>query len=303
MSSPGKRIAGSERLAYALLLFAPALFACNNVTARWAAGTVPPIAMAFWRWALTFLLLLPFLAPLLWRNRDQVRREAGSLLLLGGVGMSASAALVYIGARTTPAINIGLIYGATPGLILLLDWAAAREPLSRYQSAGMLMCLAGILLIITQGDPRVLASLAFTLGDLWVLLGAVSWSVYSVLLRHLRSRLPLVVRFAGMVLSGALVLLPFYALEAAYGMAMRFDTHSIATVLFLALVTGLGAFLAHAHLTAVLGARRTGLLLYLIPVYNAVLAKIVLGEQLHGYHLTGALLILPGIYLATRSRR
>jgi drug/metabolite transporter (DMT)-like permease len=168
--------------------------------------------------------------------------------------------------------------------------------------AGVLMCMAGVVLIVARGDPAVLAGLRFTIGDLWILLGAAAWSVYSVLLRHLPSRLPLLLRFAGMTLAGMLALAPFYALETASGRTMRFDAHDVGTVLFLAFVTGLGAFLAHAQLTALLGTRRTGLLLYIIPIYNAVLAMLVLGEQLHLYHLAGTLLILPGVYLATRAR-
>ena len=288
--------------AYALLLVTPVLFACNNVAARWAAGTVPPIAMAFWRWALTFLMILPVVAGPLWSHRDLVRREFGRLFVLGGIGMAASGALVYVGAKWTPATNIGLIYGSAPALILLLDWLVVREPLAMRQIAGVLMCMAGVVLIVAQGDPAVLAGLKFTIGDLWIVLGAASWSIYSVLLRHLPSRLPLLPRFAGMTLAGTLALLPVYWLEIASGRTMRLDAHDIGTVAFLALVTGLGAFLAHARLTALLGTRRTGLLLYIIPIYNAVLAMVVLGEELHLYHLAGTLMILPGVYFATRAR-
>ena len=288
--------------AYALLLATPVLFACNNVAARWAAGTVPPIAMAFWRWALTFLMILPFVAGPLRRDRELIRREFGRLFVLGGIGMAASGALVYVGAKWTPATNIGLIYSASPALILLLDWLVAREPPAKPQIVGVLMCMAGVVLIVARGDPAVLTGLRFTVGDIWIVLGAVSWSVYSVLLRHLPSRLPLLTRFAGMTLAGTLALTPFYLLEIASGRTMNLDAHDVGTVVFLAVVTGLGAFLAHARLTALLGTRRTGLLLYIIPIYNAVLAMLVLGEQLHLYHLAGTLLILPGVYLATRAR-
>jgi drug/metabolite transporter (DMT)-like permease len=107
-------------------------------------------------------------------------------------------------------------------------------------------------------------------------------------------------RFAAIIAGGLLVLLPFHLVEALAGELPAVDLRSLWTVLFLALVPGLGAYLAYGRIQRALGAGPTSLLMYLIPLYNGVLAYLLLGEELRRYHLIGAALVLPGIFLATR---
>jgi drug/metabolite transporter (DMT)-like permease len=73
-------------------------------------------------------------------------------------------------------------------------------------------------------------------------------------------------------------------------------------VLAAAVVPGAAAYLAYATLQKTLGAARTGLTLYMGPLYAAVAAYVVLGESIEGYHAMGAAIILPGIYLASRAK-
>ena len=71
----------------------------------------------------------------------------------------------------------------------------------------------------------------------------------------------------------------------------------------LAIVPALGAYGSYAYMQRYLGASKTGLILYLSPVYTALLAWLLLGEALRPYHLAGAACVLPGIWLATRKAR
>ena len=99
-----------------------------------------------------------------------------------------------------------------------------------------------------------------------------------------------------------IVLLPFAVWEAASGAATPMTWETLGWVLFLAVVPGVGAYWTYAFLVEHLGPGKTGLTIYLIPVYNAGLAWAILGETIKWYHLAGAALVLPGLYLATRPR-
>jgi drug/metabolite transporter (DMT)-like permease len=102
--------------------------------------------------------------------------------------------------------------------------------------------------------------------------------------------------------AGLLTMLPFLGLEIALGDVAVFDARTVSIWLFLALVPGLGAYLLYGKLVAMVGPGRTGLLMYLVPVYIAGLAYVLLGEMPRMFHLVGILLILPGIWLATGAR-
>ncbi len=292
--------ARSRRIALILLFVAPALFASNMLMARATHDFIPPVALAFWRWSVTLMLLLPFTAAALLRARAAVAREWPDLLILGGLGMGVCGAFVYIGADTTTATNIGLIYAASPILIVVMARVFYDEALGPRQMLGVALSLTGVLAVICRGDLAVLLALRFTVGDLWIVTAMAAWALYSILLRHRPSRLTLLPRFAAITAGGVVVLLPFTLAEAWSGDLPSLNGRTVGAVLFLAVVASLGAYLAYARIQAVLGAGPAGLLMYLIPLYNGLLAFLLLGERLELYHLAGAALVLPGIYLATR---
>ena len=139
------------RLALILLLFAPLLMSSNMLAARWVEGSVPPVALAFGRWFLTLVFLLPFTARGLWNCRSVIRREWRTLLALGALGMGVCGAPVYLAGQTTTATNIGLIYSTTPILIVLFARIFWGERVSIAQMAGISLCLAGVVVIVTRG--------------------------------------------------------------------------------------------------------------------------------------------------------
>jgi drug/metabolite transporter (DMT)-like permease len=291
------------RVAYGLLFLTPLLFSANALTARWVGDSLPPVALAFWRWTLTFALLAPyagreFLAG--WRN---LLAEWPVLLLLGFLGMGVCGAPVYMGARTTSATNIGLIYAMTPILVVVISWLGWGEKVTRRQIVGIALALIGVLAIIARGDPSFVFELRFVPGDFLILAATAAWALYSVVLRQRPSRQPMAARFMAIVLAGILVMLPFYGIELALGERMAVDGRTLGVLLLLALVPGLGAFLAYGKLVAMLGPQRTGLLMYIGPVYNAILAWLLLGETIEAYHFAGTALILGGIALATVAPR
>jgi len=291
-----------RRLAQALLLICPGLLASNMLVARLTHELVPPVALALGRWGLSLLLLLPFTGLALWRLRAEVGREWRDLLVLGGLGMGVCGAFVYIGADATTATNIGLIYAASPILIVLLARLGYGERLRPWQILGVMLCLLGVLIIIARGDPQNLWWLRFNAGDLWILAATVAWAGYSVLLRHRPSRLSPSLRFTAICLAGVLVLLPAWGLELLGGAMPVLNRETVMAVVFLAVVSSLLAYQVYGRIQRSLGAGPTGVVMYLVPVYNGALAWLLLGEQPHGYHLLGAGTVLPGLYLATRWR-
>ncbi|KZD09688.1 DMT family transporter [Oceanibaculum pacificum] len=291
------------KLAYALLAIAPALFASNMLTARLVHDIVPPVGLAFWRWAVTLLLLLPIVGRDLWRERRQALAEWRDLLVLGAFGMGVCGAVMYIGAATTSASNIGLIYSASPILIVLITGVFYGERLTPRQGCGIALSLAGVLAIIVKGDPAVLLSFGFNQGDLWVLCSTIAWALYAVLLKYRPSKLAMMTRFGAVIIGGLIVLLPFYLWETASGRPVQPNRETVLAILFLACVASFAAYQVYAKIQTVLGAGRTGLLMYLVPLYTSGLGYVLLDEPIRLYHLLGAALVLPGIYLATVTRR
>ncbi|MFN0163745.1 MAG: DMT family transporter [Burkholderiales bacterium] len=294
--------ASAQRLARLLIFVTPALWCVNYLVARSAVDVAAPHALALGRWVMAGMLLTAFSWSEISSKRDAIRAEWPSLVLLGALGMWICGAFVYIGAHTTAASNIALIYAVSPVLIALYSTLALGERMGPAQAAGVGLAFLGVLHVALKGHWPGLLSLAFTRGDLWIAVAALSWTAYALILKGMPSAFGALARLALICWGGVIVLLPFTLIEALWFMPTVLDARTLFYVVALALFPGFGAYLAYSFMQRELGAARVGVVTYLGPLYSAALAWAVLGEPVYAFHVVGAALILPGIFLATRAR-
>ena len=287
-------------LARVLLFVAPALWSVNYLVARWAPGVIAPHMLALGRWTVAALVLLAFCHREIAAKRHLVRAEAGHFLVLGALGMWVCGAFVYIGGRSTAAVNIGLLYAASPVLIALASALWLRERFGIAQALGVALALAGVLHVILRGQWSALGELTLNPGDLWISVAVICWTAYSLLLRAWPSAFSPLARLTLISLGGVVVLLPFTAWEAMFWLGSELSWRSVGLVLAAALIPGAAAYAAYSFMQRALGAARVSVVLYLGPLYSAGVGWAVLGESVHDYHAIGAALILPGIWLSTR---
>jgi drug/metabolite transporter (DMT)-like permease len=224
------------------------------------------------------------------------------MLVLGALGMWICGAFVYIGAHTTSATNIGLIYAATPVGIAVISTRLAKASLPPGQRRAMILSLIGVVFVIARGDPDVLLSVRLSSGDLWIVAAAASWVAYSVLQPAWPSVLTPMQRLTCITAGGLVILLPL-ALAEAYLQHYTLSARALALIVLAGLLPGFFSYTAYSYMIRELGAARAGLVTYLAPVYAALTAWWILGEPPRWFHLAGAALILPSIYIATRTPR
>jgi drug/metabolite transporter (DMT)-like permease len=291
---------GERQLALALVFIAPALWSVNYLVARWAPGVIAPHMLALARWAVAVLLLGAFCWREIVAKRREVVAEGWHFLVLGALGMWICGAFVYVGARHTSAVNIGLLYAMSPVLIALGSSIWLRERFGVWQWLGVALALGGLVHILIRGHWDALAAVRINPGDLWIAVAVVSWAAYSLLLRAWPSAFGALARLTLIACGGVIVLLPFTLWEALYWLPSTLSWKSAGLVLAAALLPGAAAYGAYSFMQRVLGAARVGMVLYLGPIYSAGIAWLVLGERIEPFHFVGALSILAGVWLSTR---
>ncbi|AHB49423.1 DMT transporter permease [Hyphomicrobium nitrativorans NL23] len=283
-----------------VLMLLPGLFwAGNAIVARSVTADVPPIGLAFWRWTLAALVVLPIAWPHLARDLPKMRERWPIMLLLTTLGISIFNTFLYIAAHTTTAINIVMLQTAMPIVVVLATFLIFREAVTGRQAAGIVASFAGTLILISHGDPDVLLNLDFKRGDLWMLAAVVCYAVYTALLRVRPPVHGFSFAFASFAL-GALLLLPFYVAETILVGSFPVTTNALAALGYVAVFASVFAYMAFNRTVALLGANLAGLTVHLIPVFGIVLAVLLLGERVHLYHGAGIALIAFGLWLATR---
>lgn len=293
--------ARKERLALLGLWLIPSLWAVNVIVARMAPGTIAPYALALGRWALAGALLAVVARRELWAQRRAIAADWHHYVVLGFCGMLVCGAWVYLGARTTGAMNIALIYAASPVLIAVGSVLWLGERIRPAQIVGVVVALAGVVHVIVQGQWLALAQVQWVVGDLWIVAAMVSWAAYALLQKLWPSPLGSTARLAAICGGGVLVLLPCALWEALQPGTPAWGPRALGLVVAAALAPGVAAYWMYGAAQKVLGASRVAVTLYLGPLYAALAAWGVLGEPLGLHHLVGAALILPGVYFVSRA--
>ena len=288
------------RWALVLLWLVPALWTVNYIVARMAPGVIGPYMLALGRWGLAALILVLISRAELWRERESIARAWRQYLVLGTLGMLICGAWVYEGARSTGAMNIALIYSASPVLISLGAMWWLGESFGGRKAVGVLLALAGVVHVVVKGNWTALADVQFVAGDAWIFAATVSWAAYALLQKIWPSPLGATARLAAICVAGTLVLLPPALWEASRTGADVLGGQALLLVVVAALIPGVGAYWIYGWAQKVLGASRVAVALYLGPLYAAVAAWGLLAEPPGWHQAVGALLILPGVFLVTR---
>ncbi|HRF09274.1 MAG TPA: DMT family transporter [Xanthobacteraceae bacterium] len=285
---------------YALLFAMPLFFVSNLIIGRAVTHAVEPGTLAFWRWFLACLMLLPFAWRGFFSQLDRFKAAANELFWLGVLGMVICGAGVYLSLRYTTASNAALIYTSSSILIVVLEALFFRERLSMTRFVGALIGFCGVAVIILHGELSRLQTWHFNIGDIGIAICAAAWAIYSLILKREKLRaLPTLPLFFAITLAGAITVAPIMLYELfAHGAFPRGQQQWMAIVA-LALFPSVIAFGLYQILVKYAGPSLTGMSLYLLPVYGVALAVSTLGEQLYAYHAIGLALVLGGIALAT----
>ena len=275
--------------------------ASNLVVARGGVEFVPPISLAFWRWTVVVLILLPFTYLLLIKNLKLIKKEFKKLFFLGAMGCGVCGAFPFLAGETTTVTNMGIIYTSSPIFIILISAIFFNEKVNFIKIIGLVSCLIGVFAIIIKGDLNLLLNLSFTIGDLWMLAASIGWALYSIYLFYWKSELPIFQRFTLVAFFGAVSLFPFYIIEEIAVQRTLFNSQFFLWVVFAAISPGIIAFTLYTQAQKSLGASLTGFTLYIFTIYAAIYGLIFFNEKLEFFHYIGTILVFLGVYLAKKN--
>lgn len=295
-----KSTTNQRAFAFAALTVMPLFFSSNLIIGRAATASVEPFTLAFLRWLLAFLILLPFAVNGMVRHRNDLLQHWRLITIMGLLGMWICGAGVYWALRYTTATNGTLIYTSSPVLILVLERIFRGRRIGSAEWVGIVLAITGVLAIIAKGSISAVLQIQFNGGDLIFAIAAISWATYSVLLRRKEfAPVPTIALFACLALAGAITLLPFTGLEIVVTGAFPQSTAAWLSIFGVASISSVLAFGCFQLGIKVVGPSTTGLFMYLLPPYGVLMAATFLGEKLHFYHAAGFAMIMTGLLLAT----
>lgn len=254
-----------------------------------------PVDILFYRFTLGFLAL--FLAcPRRLKLTD--RRQELTFALAGLCGICLYYLLENIALTYTLASNVGVICSVAPFFTALFSHLFMRgeEKLRVNFFLGFLVAMAGIVLISFNGSQLQLNPM----GDLLALAAAIVWGCYAVLSRKISGfGYNTIQATRRTFLYGILFMIPalfFFGFRP--GLERLANGVYLANLLFLGLGASAACFVTWNLAVKVLGAVKTSVYIYIVPVVTMVTSALILHEPITPLSAVGMALTLAGLFLS-----
>ncbi|MDO4997356.1 MAG: DMT family transporter [Neisseria sp.] len=286
--------------AIAIFITPPLMWAGNVIVARAVREDVPANSLAFYRWLISLLILLPFVWKIVARDKSLYWQNRWLVLGTSLTGIAAFNTLIYNGLHHTSSTNTLLFNSCIPILIILIGAAFYQQKLSWRQALGSLLSLFGVLLIVLQGSWQNLLALNFNRGDIWVFIAVCAWAVYTLWMKRLPIEINRLGLMAVQVGIGLLLLLPLFWFDQTSGLHSNWQPSSLLSLLYIGIFPSVIAYLCYNAAIKHFGAVRAGMSIHLMPVFGTIMAITLLGEQLYAFHLAGIVAIVVGLVLSQR---
>ena len=299
MTVTGRKKDNSNSIGISLALLAVLIWSGNFIVAKDVNKEILPVSLNFYRWLTASVILFPFAIKKIITEWDLIKRSWHYLFWAALSGVALFNTFVYVGAHYTSAINLALI-GTTSSPIMAIVFARffLGEKIGWMKLAGMLLCITGILFLLSKGDFRNLASMSFGKGDLWMLAAAFCFAVYNTLVKKKPATLSHISFLFTIFTLGTLMVLPFFIGELKNSTAVSWNGRLIFSVLFLGLGASVICFLIWNIAIGKLGAGRTVLFGNLIPVFSSLEAVLMLHEKISSVHVISFILVVTGLIIA-----
>ncbi|WP_017223767.1 DMT family transporter [Moritella dasanensis] len=276
---------------FLLPLFTVIIWSGNSIVNILSTNVIAPETISFYRWFIALITLTPFLIKPVWKKRHAIKPYLPKLAFLALLGMAINQSLAYFAAATTTATHMTLIFALVPLLSLMFSVPILGLSLTKKALFGAMISLTGLVYMLSHGNINNLLSEGINIGDTYMLIAACSYSLYGVLLK--RWRLPFnnwIALYVQMVFA-VIILLPVLT----YHGQVSLTTESLPLVLYAAIPTSILATWLWMQSIQHLGADKSAMFMNLLPVFTAIMATFILGEQLSSEQFIGGGLVLTGV--------
>ena len=279
-----------------LLCLAMLGWAGNTIAGRLSTGEISPMMVVSLRWLIITLFLLLLLNKGIANSFIAIKGKILWLLLMGGLGMTCFNSLFYIAAQNTSAINLGIIQGVMPAIILLGSVLFFKEKVNIVKLFGLLISFFGVVIVVSKGDFQIIISLTVNLGDVVMFLALFFYAGFTLGLRFKPEIDPLIL-MAYFSFSALISSIPLVMLEAFLGYSQfPSNTNAWLTIIYIAFVPSFLAQIFFIKGVELIGASKAGLFINILPIFAAILGVIILGESLQMYHFISLVVVLTGVY-------
>ncbi|EJB1759037.1 DMT family transporter [Vibrio parahaemolyticus] len=281
-------------MVYLLPFFTVMIWGGNSIVNKMAASTIEPSAMSFYRWFVAMVLLTPFCLPAVIKQRHVIRPYLTKLAFLALLGMVLNQSLGYYAGLTTTASNMALITSLVPLISVFLSVPLLGKSVSMLSIVGGVISLGGLAFMLGHGDVTDFLHQDMTQGDSLMLLAALVYAAYCVLLKRWKMPFNSLTLVYMQGFFSVIMLTPLWLSSEQ----LLPSQEALPLIAYAGIAASIFAPLMWIKAIDLIGADSSAMFMNLMPVVSVALASTLLGEEIHVYHIIGGLMVISGVILS-----
>jgi len=289
-----------KSIAHIALIFTNIFFAINLSAVKHLTnnGLVQAFGLNVVRIGLSVILfwILFLLKPVIIKIEKPDRMR---LFLCALFGIAINQLMFIKGLSLTYSIHAALLLLITPILIVIIAAWILKERLGLLKIAGLALGISGAMVLILAKDNAGNGANVL-LGDLFIIINAVSYTIYFIIVKPLMLKYNAVVVLRWIFTIGLFLALPFGWTEFTEIPWQQYNAVDFTSMGLIVITGTFLAYLFNLYGIKTLGASVAGFYIYTQPVFAALIAMFFLHEQLALYKIVAAALIFSGVYLANK---
>ncbi|MDF4352128.1 DMT family transporter [Vibrio parahaemolyticus] len=281
-------------MVYLLPFFTVMIWGGNSIVNKMAASTIEPSAMSFYRWFVAMVLLTPLCLPAVIKQRHVIRPYLTKLAFLALLGMVLNQSLGYYAGLTTTASNMALITSLVPLISVFLSVPLLGKSVSMLSIVGGVISLGGLAFMLGHGDVTYFLHQDMTQGDSLMLLAALVYAAYCVLLKRWKMPFNSLTLVYMQGFFSVIMLTPLWLSSEQ----LLPSQEARPLIAYAGIAASIFAPLMWVKAIDLIGADSSAMFMNLMPVVSVALASTLLGEEIHVYHIIGGLMVISGVILS-----
>lgn len=282
-----------------LMVFAAVFWAGAFIAGKFSVAEFPPISLTFFRFLVSSIFILPILY-FFEKDMKIKKKDFMSFVRLGVIGIIGYHVFFFACLKYTSPVNSSLIAATNPIMTTILSAIFLKEKVKPKNMLALGLSFFGVLLIITGGNPSVLATMKFNIGDLLMLVAVLCWVIYAILSKKVLEKYSPIKVTTYAFLSATIILIPFVFLENPMMYLPKTTMLGWGSVFYMALFASVGGYLIQQISIKKIGPSKTALYVNLVPLLSMILAFFILKEAISFIKIGAAVFIITGVYINTK---
>ncbi len=284
-----------------LMVIATLFFSGAFIAGKFSVAEFPVYSLTFFRFLIAAVVLF-FILRVKGVDLTLEKRDIPRVVLLSLLGMVGYHVFFFTALKHTSSVNTSLIAAMNPIVTTIMASIFLKEKFPRKAIGGILISFTGVALIVTNGSLEVIKNMSFNIGDIYMLMAILSFSIYFIVLKGIVGRVdPMKLTFYVFFFC-VVMLVPMVIYENPVEYLPRTTSKGWGSLIYMSIFASVVAYLIQQISVKRIGPAKTSLYVNLVPLFSMVMAYFILGEVITLPKIFAGAMIISGVLITLKSK-